>query len=169
MFCQQDDPALQVTCVCGILYSQVGSTSVENGKRGWPHRCCLVCCNLCLQGVSPHVLFFFIIRCDYWIRCAYFWPFSTACDSQNLSTHLDLSLAHSRQRFRKPLWLCFFPFVGLFFSMPWRGSGLPLIHSFQAPVCTWLLIFFFDWFFFSSSIWHFAEWGCQNVFLLSLA
>lgn len=57
-------------------------------------------------------------------------------------------------------------FIGMSFSIPWRDSGLPFNPFFR------FLFVLGCWFSFStnfsfSSVWHLAEWGCQNVFLLS--
>lgn len=121
---------------------------VETGNEWWPcrrglKRCVLhLVCELCASVPAHTFTHSVVLYCLSWVakvykQCSkklasyvYYWPFSTACESQNLGAHLDLSLAHPSQRFGKSLLGLLFPFYWRSFSVPWRGSGLPLIHSF---------------------------------------
>ena len=89
---------------------------------------------------------FIVLYCSLWLlnkACLYL-------DLCQLPVAVRASV--STLTFRWPIWVRdlvnlhwgFFLFIGMSFSILWRDSGLPLIHFFQVPVCTWLLIFLFQ-------------------------
>lgn len=135
---EKDYLSVQVTCVSGIFYSWVSGSFVETGRCWWPHRCWLKYCVLCLWGVCisacfhPHPVYCSLFLLWGLNKLCLFWLFST-CERQNLSAHLDLSLAHPRQRPGKSLWGLIFPFY-------W--DGLSALQRLWAAFCSFLLGFY---------------------------